>query len=181
MVFWYKSCTTLKTEPLLSGKCYSCSKIRDRHPTKMQAIFIDLKINEKLKRKIQAKNVLIYHFFFQFQHNIPLDTGPYCTQYHPVRVPSITEQAAKLESAVRCWLLCWLLPNSIKWHHGHTLLWTSSKFFKDIHKALVATANDIWLPLITKGLFLSPMKRNFTLSEKSQKKEAADCIFFQVF
>lgn len=119
MVFWYKSCITLKTEPLFSGKCYSCSKIRDRHPIKMQVIFIASKINEKLKRKMQAQNVLIYHFFFQFQHNIPLDTGPCCTQYNSVRAPSITVQAAKFVSVVRCWLLCCLLPSSIKWHCGH--------------------------------------------------------------
>lgn len=64
MVFWYKSCTTLKAEPLLSGKRYSCSKIRDSHPTKRQAIFIALKINEKLRRKMQAQTVLIHQIFF---------------------------------------------------------------------------------------------------------------------
>lgn len=154
-VFWYKSCTTLKTEPLFSSKCYSCSKIRDRHPIKMQAIFIGLKINEKLKRKMQAHNVLIYlFFFFQFLYNSPLDTGPYCTQYHPDRA-SITVQEGKLVSVVNCWLLCRLFPSRRKWHHGHTLLCISLKFFKDIYKALVALANDIWLPLITKGHFLS--------------------------
>lgn len=139
----------------------------------MQAIFIALKINEKLKRKIQAQNVLIYNFFFffQFQPNIPLDTGPYCTQYHPVRAPFITVLAAKFVSVIRYWLLCCLLPSSIKWHCGHMLLCTALKFFKYLYKALVATANDIWLndSLITQGLFLSHEGKFYSCWEKPEK------------
>lgn len=167
MVFWYKSCTTLKTEPLFSGKCYSCSEIRDRDPIKMQAIFIALKINEKLKRKMQAQNVLIYQFFsVPAQHSIghrPLlhSTSSYQSTFHFCASSQIIISCKML--AVVC-----LLPSSMKWHWRHTVLCMSLKFLKDINKALVATANDIWLPLITRGFF-SPMKRSSALAEKSQK------------
>lgn len=49
-----------------------------------------------------------------------------------------------------------------------------------MYQALVALDNYIWLPLIPKGIFPFQylMKRNFTLAEKSQRNEAADCDLF---
>lgn len=54
------------------------------------------------------------------------------------------------------------------------------KLLKEMCQALAALDNDIWLPLIPKGLFPfhSPMKRNFILAEKSRRNEVADCDLF---
>lgn len=111
-----------------------------------------------------------------FQFN----TDPYCVRYHTVRAPSITVRAAKLVSVVSCWLLCHLLPSSRKWHCGHMLLCIFLKLLKEMYQALAALDNDIWLPLVPRGIltFHSPTKRNFTLAEKSQRNEAADCDLF---
>jgi len=54
------------------------------------------------------------------------------------------------------------------------------KLLKEMYQALVSLDNDVWLPFIPKRLFPfhSLMKRNFTLAEKSQRNEAADCDLF---